>query len=75
MSITICYRPISDKPKHFSGGTSDAYDVLKQTFGSQITENDINKLRAMSLASRNKFYDEVADVIENIGSIEFFGEY
>lgn len=71
MSVSIHWRPIGDQNKHFSGGTSTSLDILKSTFGLMISENDVRTLRAM--AKLDPFYDEVADIVEQVGSIQVWG--
>ena len=75
MSVTICWRPASDKGKSFEGGTSSSFDTMKETFGSVIQPSDVVALRAMARAARDEFYNEVADIVENVGAIEVWGEY
>lgn len=75
MSVTIHWRPTEDRGRHFSGGTSESLDRLKTVFGRVIHKNQAVTLRAMEVASNNAFYGEVASVVEEIGEIEFWGEY
>lgn len=75
MSVTICWRPKSDTGKHFQGGTSTSLDRLQNVFRGVVGETDIRTLRAMSAAANDSFYDEVADVVEQVGAIEFWGEW
>ncbi len=75
MSVTIHWRPSTDKGKHFKTGVSRNLEVLKDAFGKEVGENDVHSLRVMAKASRDEFYDEVADIVEQVGSIEFWGEY
>jgi len=75
MSVTIHWRPTTDKGRYFEGGTSSSLDVLKRTFGSTIGESDVKALRAMAKAANDQFYNEVADIVQQIGEIEIWGEY
>ena len=75
MSVTIHWRPTSDKGKSFDFGTSSELEALRQACGDRLDERDIVKLRAMSIATRSKFYDEIADIIEKVGSINVWGEW
>jgi hypothetical protein len=75
VSVTICWRPASDTGKHFEGGTSNSLAKLKSVFGGVIREKDIPTLRAMAVAASDEFYSEVADVVENVGDIHFWGEH
>jgi hypothetical protein len=75
MSVTIFWRPLSKTANHFAGGTSSSLEILNQVFGAQIGKEDVPALRAMALAARDTFYDEVADVVEKTGSIEIWGEF
>ena len=75
MSATIHWRPASDEGKHFNGGTSLSFDKLKNIFGNTLTENDVPTLRAMATAADDEFYDEIANCIENVGSIQIWVSY
>lgn len=75
MSVTIHWRPVTDKGRHFSGGTSSDLQVLKETFALGLSREDARVLRAMETATKNPFYGEVASVVEEVGAIEFWGEY
>lgn len=75
MSITICYRPRTDKSPRFRGGTSKSFGVLREVFGSLLSIADIPKLRAMTIATDDPFYAEVAETIERVGEVEFWSEY
>lgn len=75
MSVTIHWRPVDDKGKHFQGGTSDSFDKLRTVFGNTIEAKGAVMLRAMEVASGNDFFGEVASVVEQYGDIEIWGEY
>lgn len=76
MSITICYEPVNEKPLHFKTNVSAYYNVLEKTFPNfTITISDVPKLQAMSIAANTEFYNEVADIIEDIGSINFWSQW
>lgn len=75
MSVTINWRPTNMNNKHFDGGTSSSLEVLKRTFGQTIEPANIPALRGMATATNDKFYDEVADVVEQVGEIEIWGTY
>ncbi len=75
MSVTICWRPTSEIPKHFEGGTSSSLEVLKGVFHGKISEKHVDTLRAMAASARDEFYNEIADKVEQVGEIEFWGEY
>jgi hypothetical protein len=75
MSVTIKWRPTSDRGKSFKGGTSSSFDKLKKACGTTLSEGDVSKLRAMAIATDDPFYDEIADKIEEVGSIEIWGDY
>lgn len=75
MSATICWRPANDEGKSFSGGTSTSYGKLRDTFGNILMEKDVATLRAMARAADDKFYEEVADTIDNVGSIQIWATY
>lgn len=75
MSVTIHWKPANKQEKHFSGGTSSSLRALKETFGDEIGAHDVPTLRAMAKAANDKFYDEVANTVEQIGAITFWGEY
>lgn len=74
MSVTIHWRPVSQKSKYFLGGTSTSFDVLKRVFGNIVTEQNVPTLRAMSVVANDGFYDEIADTIERVGEIEVWSE-
>lgn len=75
MSCSIHWRPASDTGKHFRNGTSTTLGNLHKTFGNTIRESDVPALRAMHNATGDRFYEEVADTIEQVGDIEVWGEY
>jgi len=75
MSVVIHWRPVSDKGKAFSTGTSKELEVVKDIFGSQIESKDTDKLRAMAAVGSYDFYNELADLVEQVGTIEIWGEY
>ncbi len=75
MSATIHWRPESDEGKDFRGGTSTSFDKIRQTFGNVLTQADVPALRAMAIAADDKFYHEVADKIEQVGSIKIWATY
>lgn len=73
MSVAIHWRPLGDQGKIFRGGTSTSLEILKRTFGNELIENAIPVLRGM--AELDKFYDEVADIVETVGAIKVWGVY
>lgn len=73
MSATICWKPVTQKERHFEGGTSSSYEKLSKTFGSEISKYDIQKLRGMGIF--DDFYNEVADTIEKVGNIQVWIVY
>lgn len=75
MSVTICWRPKSEKPNHFANGTSNGLTKLRKVFAETVSTADIPALRAMAIATDDGFYAEVADVVEKVGDIEVWGEY
>jgi len=76
MSASIRWRPTSDKGKCFHNGTSSSFDRLRRALGgSEFGPEHVMQLRAMAIAAADPFYNEVADVIENVGSIEIWTEY
>ena len=75
MSVTINYIRTTEKNKHFEGGTSSNLEVLKKTFGNTIAKANIPSLRAMAIAAKDEFYNEVADVVETENEIKFWGTY
>jgi len=75
MSVNIHWRPTSDKGKCFDSGTSSSWDRLQRACGTKLNESHVPKLRVMAISTDNEFYNEVADVIEKVGSIEVWGEY
>lgn len=75
MSVTVHWRPVGQKNKYFEKGTSTSFDKLKRAFGSQIDDEHVASLRAMAIATDDPFYDEVADTVLRIGSIEIWGEH
>jgi hypothetical protein len=75
MSVTIYWRPTAKGDKHFRNGTSTSLEKIKLMFGSRLTTNHVLALRAMTEASDDTFYREVADVVEKEGEIEIWGEY
>lgn len=75
MSVTIHWRPVSEKSAYFRSGTSTSLDKLKRTFGNRITEADMPALHSMCIAASDPFYDEVAQIIERVGEIEVWGEH
>jgi hypothetical protein len=74
VSVTIFFRRTAQKSEHFVGGTSRSLEKLKEIFGQIISKSQIDTLRAMAIAADDKFYDEVADTVEALGEIEFWGE-
>ncbi len=75
MSVTINWRPVANNERSFSGGTSSDLSALEKTFGKRIDSGDLLILRAMAVASGNKFYDEVAEAVEKHECIEVWGSY
>lgn len=75
MSITIHWRPETDKGKHFRSGTSTSFQRLKDVFGTTIRVKDIPALRAMAVAAQDDFYTEVSDMVERVGDIIVWGEH
>lgn len=75
MSVNIHWRPASDSGKSFDGGTSSSLKRLDEVFSGEIKEEDLEKLRAMAIAADDGFYNEVADIVEQVGSIKFWGEW
>jgi hypothetical protein len=75
MSVSIHWRPATDSGKTFSSGTSDQLEKLQKVFGNGLSQEDITVLRAMAVAASTTFYDEVADIVENVGAIEIWGEW
>lgn len=75
MSVTIHWRPTTDKGKHFKNGTSTSLANLKRAIGSTIGPADIDKLHAMAIAAEDAFFSEVAEIVERVGEIEIWGEY
>lgn len=75
MSVTIHWRPTSKKDKYFRGGTGTSLQILKDTFGDTLGEADVKALRAMANAAKDEFYNEVADIIEQVGEIQIYGEW
>ena len=59
----------------FKLGTSSSLEALERTFGSTLDGDDVKTLRAMTIASKDAFFDEVADVIEAAGAIKVWGEW
>ena len=75
MSCAIHWRPITDQGKRFKQGTSSDLGTLKEVFGTEISESEVAQLRAIAIATKNTFFGEVADVVERVGPITFWGEY
>lgn len=75
MSVTIRWRPISDQGKDFERGTSTSLDILMRAIGSDLKEDDVSKLRVMAIASDDEFFNEVADIIDQVGAIHVWGSY
>jgi hypothetical protein len=75
MSVTIHWRPVNDKGKHFHGGTSTSLARLQDVFGDIIRAGDIPALRAMAVAAQDDFYTEVSDMVERVGDITVWGEW
>lgn len=75
MSVTIYYRMVSKTDPHFNAGTSSDLSVLESHFGGALEEKDIPALRAMAAIEGHGFFDEVADTIERVGSIEVYGRW
>lgn len=76
MSCRVKWQSVGDNGKNFKNGAqSKQLDILNKVFGSFISRNDAKTLRAMSRASDDKLYDEIADLVENIGDIKIWGEY
>jgi hypothetical protein len=75
VTVSIHWRPTGEIYRHFSDGTSSQLTVLNSVFGPKIQTSDIRVLRAMAVASGQKFYDEVADVVEKNGDIQVWGEW
>lgn len=76
MSVTIHWRPTETNSRFFASGTSTSFERLVTVFPDKIMDKSaISKLRAMAVASTDNFYREVADVIEQFGPIEFWGEW
>jgi len=79
MSVTICWRPTRDSDNHFSGGVSSDLEALKEAFPSgTIQRNEICMavLKGLQASDRRRtFYDDVARIVEEVGEIEFWGEY
>ena len=75
MSVRIHWRPATDKGKSFEHGTSTTLERLVRAFGHCLDETHVPKLRAMAIAAEDSFYNEVADIVEQVGTIEIWGEY
>jgi hypothetical protein len=75
MSVTIHWRPSSEKSESFSGGTRTNLDALKRAFGTTIGPEHAQALRAMAIAARDELYNTVAETVEQVGEIEVWGEY
>jgi len=69
MSASFCWEIVKPtRSKSFSCGTSSDVDALKKTFGDQITNKDIQMLRAMHRATRaeKSLWGEIADTLERL---------
>jgi hypothetical protein len=76
MSVSIHWRPTSDAGTSFNSGTSDDFHKLEEVFPGNVIPAGVGAmLRAMETASGSKFYGEVADIVEQVGAIEFWGVY
>lgn len=75
MSATIYWRPCAKNERSFSEGISSDLDVLTETFGSRIDLGDLDKLRAMYAASKNKLYLEIIEAVEKHEAIEIWGSW
>lgn len=82
MSVSIMWRPETDRGKSCRNGTSTELEQLQEVFGGGsdgliLTDADRDKLRAMAVASRvsNSLFDELADIIASTGSIRVWGEW
>jgi len=77
MSVTLVWTP-TNKRKALRNGTSSTKEALEQTFGSMpmvLGDSALASLRAMSAASRDPAYAEIAAIIEQHGEIELSAEY
>jgi hypothetical protein len=72
MGVTIYWGPAEKQEKHFEGATTTTLSAMKETFGDKVTVHDVATLRAMTRVSGNRFYDDVADKVEQVGSIMFW---
>lgn len=75
MSIRIHWRPYSQETAHFNGGSTSTLEKVKQALGTTITKENVPTLYAMTIASDDPFYEEIAKVVEKVGVIEIWGEY
>jgi hypothetical protein len=75
MSVAIHWRPASEKSNRFNGGTSTSLEKLHKAIGDRIGRDDIRTLRAMAVATDDEFFAEVADVVEQVGEINVWGEW
>jgi len=76
MSVTIHYRIKSKEDPHFQEGVSDDLMVLERVFpGGHIEPSDVITLRAMAIATRTEFFNEVAETVNRVGAIEVYGKW
>lgn len=74
MSVTIHWKRTDVAERYFKSGTSTDLDILKRAFGYTIGKGNIPELRAMSFLG-GAFYEEVAEIVEANGEIEFWGKW
>ncbi len=79
MSVSFKYR-VAKGGKSIPHGTSSDIPILEEVFGRipvVLGEEDVPKLRAMALVCVHQpnIYSKLAEIIDDIGSIELFTEY
>ena len=81
MSVTFCWRIVSKKDKHFSGGLSNDHSALERAFGGppwkldQINIPALQGMAAVADHSDHCIYDNIIRAIEAHGLIEIWPEY
>lgn len=76
MGVSLMWLPTSNDWKHVEANyVSDDVAKIRKSFGDELTEEDLPKLRAFYEATEKDFWKELADLVESHGTISLKEEY
>ena len=75
MSVTIRWRLESEDGVAFKSGMSSSLSKLQEAIGSTVRLEHIPLLEAMTIASGDAFFSDVADKVREVGAINVWGEW